>query len=98
MAIRIENTEYPADLSRVQILCTKVKERHTITYRRLYVSDKCHDMRDSHFTWIDGIDTTTVHTTGAFYHPEIFTQITAIDPNGKLLPPEGKQLAEIIDI
>src|SRR5512142_88812 len=98
MTICIENTINPADLRSIEILATKVKERHTITNRRHYVGDQRHDMRESHFTCIAGIDSTTFHTTRAFYHPEVFAQITAIDPNMELLCPEGKQLGKIIGI
>src|SRR5438876_8361354 len=96
MTICIENAIYPADLSSIEVPATKVKERHNVLQCRLHIGDQRQYMRDSHFPCIAGIDATTVHTTRALYHPQVFSQFTAAYSNMELLRPECIQLVEII--
>jgi hypothetical protein len=72
LTVHIENTKYPADLSGIEVLATKVKERHTVLHRRLHIGDQRQYMRDRYVTRIAGVNATAVHTTCALYYPEVF--------------------------
>lgn len=67
-----------------------------VTHDGLHIGDEGEDVRDGHLLLVLHVEAAALEAADVFYHPEVAAQVVEIDV--ELAGPEGKEVAQVIDI